>query len=193
MLAVTRLFDDFPATWMVCGGWAIDLFVGHQTRAHDDLDVAVDSRSQNRLHQQLVGWQLYAAIGKGYVVWPAGIELEWPAYEIIVQLEGHHPPVFHIILNDLHDGDWRLPAYPGIHRAGPHWKLRTLDGIPFVAPEIALLRKHRKHLPKDEADLQAVLGHMSSDQRSWLRTALERYAPGDAWIAQLGEEHQWPS
>jgi len=49
----------FP--WWVAGGWAIDLFVGHQTRLHDDLDVLVLRRDQLAVHQALRGWDLHAA------------------------------------------------------------------------------------------------------------------------------------
>ena len=29
------------AHWCVVGGWAVDLFLGKQTRAHDDLEIAI--------------------------------------------------------------------------------------------------------------------------------------------------------
>lgn len=43
-MKVVELFNDFfklNINWAICGGDAIDLFVGEQTRNHKDLDVAV--------------------------------------------------------------------------------------------------------------------------------------------------------
>jgi len=49
---VVDLFRAFAAAelrvWLA-GGWAVDAIVGRQTRAHDDMDVAVDARDLPRL------------------------------------------------------------------------------------------------------------------------------------------------
>jgi hypothetical protein len=185
VLAVTRLFDDFPAAWIVSGGWALDLFIGRETREHGDLDLAIDSGAQGLLHEQLAGWRLDAPGRHGRMRWSPGMRLEWPQYEITARLRGHKPYRFHVILNELHGNTWRLPFYAGLERSAPHWYLRSDDGIPYVAPEIALLHKNRRHLQKDEADLRAVLPLMGPSRRAWLRKALERYAPGDSWIGLL--------
>lgn len=38
---VAELFSDLPEKWWIAGGWAIDLFLGEQTREHEDVDVAI--------------------------------------------------------------------------------------------------------------------------------------------------------
>ncbi len=38
---VGGLLRDLRRGWYVCGGWALDLFLGRVTRAHKDVDVAV--------------------------------------------------------------------------------------------------------------------------------------------------------
>ena len=53
---ILRLMNDFPAPWCVTGGWAIDLFVGRQTRAHGIVEVAIFRDDQDRLRQHLPGW-----------------------------------------------------------------------------------------------------------------------------------------
>jgi hypothetical protein len=35
--------------WYVCGGWAIDVFLGKQTRIHKDLDIAVFWEDRNSI------------------------------------------------------------------------------------------------------------------------------------------------
>ena len=42
--ALFRSFADAGVTTFAAGGWAVDALVGHQTREHGDLDLAVDSR-----------------------------------------------------------------------------------------------------------------------------------------------------
>ena len=41
------------------GGWAVDLWVGHQTRDHDDIDLMVWRSDEPRIHEALTaaGWQ----------------------------------------------------------------------------------------------------------------------------------------
>ena len=36
-----QMMKDVSYEWMICGGRAIDFFVGKQTRLHKDLDIAV--------------------------------------------------------------------------------------------------------------------------------------------------------
>lgn len=36
-----ELLSPIEAKWWIAGGWAIDLLVGHQSRAHADLDVLI--------------------------------------------------------------------------------------------------------------------------------------------------------
>jgi hypothetical protein len=44
----------FSGHWWIAGGWAVDLFLGEQTRVHDDVDVAVLRRDEHEL-VELVG------------------------------------------------------------------------------------------------------------------------------------------
>ena len=58
-----RLLAGLPAPWWIAGGWALDLFVGRQSRAHDDLDVEVLRRDQFVLQRLLAGWDPRVAAG----------------------------------------------------------------------------------------------------------------------------------
>ena len=40
------LIKTFTRPWFVCGGWALDLFIGKQTREHHDLDIGIFRRDQ---------------------------------------------------------------------------------------------------------------------------------------------------
>jgi hypothetical protein len=50
---VAALMHGFNAPWGIAGGWALDLFVGRESRAHADIDVALLRRDQQRLRALL--------------------------------------------------------------------------------------------------------------------------------------------
>jgi hypothetical protein len=45
--------SSFPAPWALCGGWAIDAWLGRQTREHGDVDVSVFLQDQRALFEHL--------------------------------------------------------------------------------------------------------------------------------------------
>lgn len=38
---INKLFSIIPIKWGIAGGWALDLHLGKQSRAHDDIDVII--------------------------------------------------------------------------------------------------------------------------------------------------------
>ena len=54
-----------------------------------------------------------------------------------------------------------------------------------MQPEVVLLFKAKVVRPKDELDFAAVLPHLDSNRRSWLRDALTLVHPGHAWLESL--------
>ena len=57
---VAGLMSTFPGTWSLCGGWAVDAWLGRQTRDHDDVDLSVFADDQRVLFDHLAGWHLEA-------------------------------------------------------------------------------------------------------------------------------------
>jgi hypothetical protein len=60
VVLVADLMSTFPAFWALCGGWAIDAWLGRKTRDHLDVDVAAFIQDQRLLFDHLAGWQLVA-------------------------------------------------------------------------------------------------------------------------------------
>src|SRR5436309_9760576 len=56
VLEVARLMRGFPRPWYIAGGWAIDIFLGRETREHDDIDVSVLRNDQAKLRTHLAAW-----------------------------------------------------------------------------------------------------------------------------------------
>src|SRR4051812_23938833 len=56
---VAGVMSSFGSSWALCGGWAIDVWVGHQTREHQDVDLTVFLDDQLALFDYFTtGWLL---------------------------------------------------------------------------------------------------------------------------------------
>ena len=54
--SITSLMNSFNKTWFIAGGWAIDLFLGKETREHKDLEIALFRKDQLNLKEYLKKW-----------------------------------------------------------------------------------------------------------------------------------------
>jgi hypothetical protein len=61
----------------------------------------------------------------------------------------------------------------------------TSDGVPFVAPEVALLFNAKTPRFKDQRDFDRVIPHLDQAARAWLAAALEQAYPGHPWRGRL--------
>jgi hypothetical protein len=57
-----------------------------------------------------------------------------------------------------------------------------LRGSPCLAPEIQLLYKSKNPRARDQADFGHIAPRLDPDARSWLKHALMRQDPGQAWL-----------
>lgn len=60
---VVDLMSGLQVPWWIAGGWAIDLFLGRQTRAHGDTDVLI--RRDDQLRSPEASHHLGSVQGKG--------------------------------------------------------------------------------------------------------------------------------
>jgi hypothetical protein len=67
----------------------------------------------------------------------------------------------------------RLPYSQIIHH--------TRDGIPYLEPELVLLFKAKHTRPKDQADFDETIPHMTQAQRQTLAELLARAHPKHNW------------
>src|SRR5260370_34929395 len=58
---VAMLFSSVTVPWWIAGGWALDLFLGIQTREHEDIDVQILRRDQHPIRGLLQTWDMQAA------------------------------------------------------------------------------------------------------------------------------------
>jgi len=189
--------SSYPAPWALCGGWAVDAWLGRQTREHVDVDIAVFVQDQAALLEHLHGWQLVAhdARWSGDTNEPwRGSPLELPVH-IHARLDtGEDLPeegpllsdqgfVLDIHLGDRSGDDWILSREPRISVPLKTAARKHAGGPPIVAPEVLLFYKAQDLCRRDKRGFQALLPHLSGEQRAWLRSAIA--LAGHPWLPQL--------
>ena len=179
-----RCMARYPKPWAIAGGWAIDLFLGRETRPHADVDIATLRPDQASLRDHLCDLTLEKVKDGTLTAWEAGEELPPGIHEIWAtapdgwQLE--------LLLNDYDEEtkNWIYRRDSRVRRPLGD-VLCHRDGVPYLTPEIVLLYKAKAPVLKDEADLQTVLPALTSNQRAWLAGALRVAHPGHPWVELL--------
>lgn len=188
---VAGLFDALGLRWWVAGGWALDLATRTSIRPHGDLDIAIP-RAQGFLLTglSLAGWELYVAHQGTLTPWDGGT-LEPPLWQFWVREPGGPRWAFEIMLEEIslaEGGEWRFRRDPSITRPVSEFGAvaqTTRGALPHVRPEIALLYKASDRTARATTDFEAVLPHLDSAARAWLRDALRRTSPHHEWVAWL--------
>src|SRR5262245_40400957 len=157
--------------WCVVGGWSIDLWLGRETRAHADLEIAIARADFDRMREHLYDYVLHS-VGDG---------------EVRLLSRDEDPPVdsHQNWVLDPRANEWRMDVMlePGDAqtwvfrrdesiRAPRRSMIGTRDGIPFLKAHGALLFKAKRAESKDALDFAACLPLLDSDDRAWLTGAL---------------------
>jgi hypothetical protein len=180
------LFDGFGAPWWVAGGWAIDLFLGRQTRPHGDIDLAILRADQPRLQDHLTGWDVHIAHDGVLTPWAVGDWLTPPRHQFWARPRPDAPWAFEILLED-HDGDeWVFRRDTLVRLPFDRFGRTSADGTPYVAPEIALLYKADAHfVPRNVADFDHTASALDAGAREWLHDTIAARDPHHPWLARL--------
>ena len=183
---VSDLLAPLQCPWWIAGGWAIDLFLGRQTRQHADTDVVLLRRDQLEAHGVLVSWQLFKADPPGQLqARPEDEFLPVGVHDIWCRPHEHAPWTFQFMVSDASADQWIFRRTAQIHGPLSTFGYVTQDGIPYLAPEIQLLYKARGLRPKDEADFARTLPALDEKRRHWLAQSLALVHPGHVWLKQL--------
>jgi hypothetical protein len=179
--------SGLPCRWWIAGGWAIDLHLGHQSRAHADIDVLVLRADQAAVQRHLAGWDLHAADPPGTLrPWAEGQILAPPIHDVWCRRSPSSPWALQLMLDDTESDHWVYRRDARIRRpvtdlVGP----ASTPGCPVLSPEIQLLYKSARPREKDEADFHAVADALLPRQRRWLRESLTIVSPGHPWLDRL--------
>jgi len=181
---VARHLAGIATPWYVAAGWALDLFLGGQTREHGDIEVAIPAASFPMVRDRFPGF-VFDGVGTGRIWADAPPDVLAATHQTWLR----DPATGNYLLDvfrEPHEGDtWicrrdetiRFPYRDIIHH--------TDDGIPFQAPELVLLFKAKYARGKDQADFAATVPRLSPAQRETLSGLLARLHPGHPWLAAL--------
>jgi hypothetical protein len=179
---MTRL-SSTNTRWYVVAGWALDLFIGHQTRPHDDIEIGVPTDSFEEIRKALGDFD-FDVVDSGRR-WP----LISDAYASTFQTWLRDPKtgVYHLdIFREPHNGsEWLCRRNESIRMPYSQLICYSRDGIPYMSPEVALLFKAKGLREKDQVDFDEVLPLLSPRQIDWLRENLELLHPGHVWLRAL--------
>lgn len=179
---------EFNGRWGIAGGWAIDLFIGKETRLHSDIEVALFREDQHMLKKALPDWSFEKVVKGELISW----EEEWlelPVHEI----HGAYKQVgerLEVLLNETKDGNWIFRREPSISFPESSLFLDSNEGVPYLHPAVVLLYKAKNAREKDHVDFDAVKDLLKVEDKEWLCKALRVHVPGHKWIQELYEK-EW--
>jgi hypothetical protein len=179
---VAARLESMRAPWAIAGGWAIDLYLGEQTRAHKDIEIAID-RDQAATVWACLDDLDWFAIGRGRA---------WPLADAPPQLHqtwGRDRALRRWRLDVLREpwdgGDWVFRRDSRIRRPLAQAIDRNSDAVPFLAPELVLLFKAASPREDDEADLARIIPVLTGGQIEWLAGSLRLVHPTHEWLERL--------
>ena len=169
--------------WYVLAGWALDLFLGEQTREHADIEIGTPASRFDEIRHALAGLEL-VVVGGGRAWALSKSTLE--AHRQVWAREPGGPWRLDVIREKWLDDVWVFRRDARIRLPASRLLATTQDGIPYLEPHVVLLFKAKATRPKDDLDFAAVLPRLDAARRAWLRDALTLAHPGHPWLAELG-------
>jgi hypothetical protein len=175
---VAELFAPLGIRWWIVGGRAARF--GAEPRHHEDLDVAVSRAALADVRQALSAWHLWEANSGSLRPLLPGAPLSEDCEQLWVRQDSEHPWRLDLLFQ-RGDEEW---VFKRDERVRVPWDraLHTVDGLPYLRPELALLHKAHLDRPKDRADLAAA--QLDPEAREWLARTLELVGE-DSWARAL--------
>jgi hypothetical protein len=152
-----KAIEQFHRPWYVCGGWALDMFLGKQTRLHHDLDIGLFRKDHLYLQDFFADSRLYWIDNGAKQTWEKGHYLELPIHEIWREQEGQQ---LEFVLNECRETEWIYRRNAAIKLPMDKLIYSTQDGIPYLAPEVVLLYKSNNPTGKNQQDFEAAFPHL---------------------------------
>jgi len=179
--------EGLAAPWAVAGGWALDLWLGGQSRDHEDLEIAVPSVFFSEIQSRLerLGLKLFDIVDGQAIALKPGETPRRGMHQTWVMDPNVDGWIMDIFREPGDAGTWVYRRAEELSARRVWATGRTHDGIPYVAPQIVLLFKARARRDKDEADFSMAAPRLPSDARGWLANALRAAHPGHSWIDRL--------
>ncbi|GGQ99779.1 nucleotidyltransferase domain-containing protein [Deinococcus ruber] len=187
---VAALLAPLDIPWMFAAGWALDLYLQEQAaasaRPHEDTDIIVPYGAQFVVRDTLraAGYSVHAVEDGMYVSWDA--PLVPPHHQAHAFGVGETGQMLDFMFSDLTGGRWHYRRDPSITLPLEQARRISAGGLPYLAPEAALLFKSATRgthpRPKDQRDFERTRPYLNEAARAWLAQHL---SAGHTWAAAL--------
>jgi hypothetical protein len=158
------------------------LFLGHQSRTHDDVEIGVPADRFPEIRHALRALE-FVVVGDGRA-WPLSDETLLRHRQTWVR-DPRGPWRLDVVRERWQGGTWISGRDERIRMPGSELIALSDEGVPYVQPEVALLFKAKATRPKDERDFDHVLPALNRRRREWLHHALTLVHPGHRWLRAL--------
>ena len=188
VIQASQIFSIYKKAWAVCGGWAIDLYLGRVTRPHKDIDFFIPRKDQLVIQECLssLGWSLEKAHKGQNIPWQAGEWIDLPVHTIWCKNSKSSPDFFELLFNEVDDTNLLFRRDFSITLPFEKVIITSELGIPILAPEIVVLYKSSNaEEPRNSMDFKNVLPNFLPERRDWFGTSLRKLYPDHIWLKDL--------
>ncbi len=181
----------FRRPWFVAGGWAIDLFLGRETRTHKDVDIAIFREDQFELRRHLPDWDWDKVVNGTPILWQADEWLELPVHEVRASRAGQQ---LEFLLSERRGDFWEYRRDRIVVRPISHFRGEGEGDLPFFPPEVVLLYKSKSPSERDLSDFREVWPRLTFEARKWLADAMVRVRPRTWNMVEIVDyDERWPA
>ena len=206
------MFKNTNFDWSICGGFAVDMFYGEQTRIHYDIDICVFWENRNDVikYAKGLGWTVYEACGRGIVHLITDLSQQIYIKNNIFCVKECNK-FFHVtsigdnmfkcdiehteqtnldyiefLFNKRNDSHFIYSRNEDVKREIKK-AILYYNYIPYLAPEIILLYKSKENISDDyEHDFVVATAKMNDESKAWLVNSLDLcYPGGHTWSSRL--------
>jgi hypothetical protein len=205
-----ELLKNQPFEYAFCGGFAVDLFLGFESRKHGDIDIHAYWKDRNAIIEYMwsLGFNICEMLGggKAHLITDINrqsmakrnifcfkdgcelVQLSKTSQEDIYFINFRHIgqtklDFIEFLFNDRSDSQFLYARNHGIRRNLSKAILSSGE-IPYLAPEICLLYKSTDIEREGyQQDYDMAMSKMADEQKEWLNRSLASlYPEGHKWI-----------
>ncbi|MBS4220318.1 hypothetical protein KHA96_18615 [Bacillus sp. FJAT-49711] len=210
--SVKTFLEDANFKWAICGGCAIDLFIGKITRTHTDVDIFAFWEDRPNIITFMInkGWRVFEACGGGKVLelfdssktqmkrnlfcFPSSNTRcalqptnEKNTYQFSIKANEQVAfDYIEFLFNQKDENYFYYILNDHSIKRSINSAFLIKDGLQYLSPEIVLLYKstyiNSIDASKHEQDFNSSLPHLSIEQKQWLKRSLEICHP---------DTHEW--
>ena len=177
------LFRPAGIRWWVSGGHALELHLGHSWRTHEDIDIGFMRQDAAAVRDLLAGWEIHLAAGGVLTPWNGEpLSAVSNHNNLWCRRSANSPWSLDLTISEGDESCW-------IYRRDPTMRVRWADAvltdhraIPYLAPELQLLFKAKKHRAKDDLDAATVVPLLDPRRTEFLSSTLPDDHPWHAFL-----------